>query len=99
MKCERDSLMYMSKPPQNKCKNCGKFWFCDKETPECSEPMTKEEEKRFYDKVLKPNPVLGETPKSCSHCYCQTVFVEQIMHKKCCNCGNKQSSTNYGETF
>ena len=34
-KCEKDELMYMSNPPQYKCKNCGRFWYAHKETPFC----------------------------------------------------------------
>ena len=28
--------------------------------------------------------------KSCSHCYCQEIFVNNKPHLKCCNCGIQQ---------
>lgn len=36
--CEPNDLIYTSNPPQNKCKNCGKFWFCKDKRPVCHSP-------------------------------------------------------------
>ena len=33
--CEPDEMTYMSNPPQNKCKRCGKFWFVGSNPPAC----------------------------------------------------------------
>lgn len=37
-----------------------------------------------------PNTPTSKKEK-CDHCYCKKHVVEKILHKKCCNCGNKQS--------
>lgn len=34
-KCIPNNMVYTSNPPQYKCKNCGKFWFCEKDVPTC----------------------------------------------------------------
>lgn len=45
-KCESGLVVYLSMPPQRKCKNCGQMWYEGTETPECTvSPIEKPIEK------------------------------------------------------
>lgn len=54
-RCEVNDLIYTSNPPQNKCKNCGKFWTPSREeTPICHAPkLNNKENKSALEQCLE----------------------------------------------
>jgi hypothetical protein len=55
--CEADGLQYLSNPPQNKCKNCGQFWFCKDKSPICHLPPEPKEIEEILKKFDEEMPV------------------------------------------
>lgn len=84
--CEPDDRLYMSNPPQYKCKNCGQFWFSGKETPMCH----KKEEKHGKNlcKTYHPDDCCTENPK------CE--FYEPKEESKECGCWDAEVHRNTG---
>ena len=45
-KCEKTNEILTSNPPQYRCKNCRKTWFCSDEVPNCDNQNKKEVNKK-----------------------------------------------------
>lgn len=80
--CEPNDLVYTSNPPQNKCKNCGQFWFCKDPAPIChSKPAENKETEEFVGLIdgvkeyVKLDSLLAEFEKR---------FSPQIMNESMC---------------
>jgi len=57
MKCQASDVQYLSNPPQNQCKKCGRFWYVGKEIPECvpiTHPLNRESvEEKLWIEVME----------------------------------------------
>lgn len=113
MKCQHGNLIYLSYPPQNKCKNCGRFWFCKDEAPECTAISTKNEElcREFIEWHDEEHGKTGYWPSNyqiadwwlakISQAYEQGKRVEHkawLARERCTTCGNPMEPSPTSET-